>query len=202
MLPMLPDRAADRCRGTADCEGCCCRVELSPGKAHARWSSVLVELSPGGTHHHRHRHARDECCGCPPCTSPQLSKGASRPSCCAGWLSLTPCTSPQLSTAVFVPFLVLLVVSAPLHFASVKQGGSEPRREGLASWYHPPKNGASFVNGDIGKVTLGGPHCLGSACANSFCPFPPLLACRWHSGGLSVRGLSTPSLGGFKTWHP
>ena len=44
MLPMLPDRAADRCRGTADCEGCCCRVELSPGKAHARWSSVLVEL--------------------------------------------------------------------------------------------------------------------------------------------------------------
>ena len=55
------------------------------------------------------------------------------------------------------------------------------------------KNGASSVNGDIGKVTLGGPHCLGSACANSFCPFPPLLACRWHSVGLSVRGLSTPS---------
>ena len=52
------------------------------------------------------------------------------PSWCVGGLSLTPCTSPQLSTAVFVPLLMLLVVSAPLHFSSVKQGGSEPRREG------------------------------------------------------------------------
>ena len=52
------------------------------------------------------------------------------PSCCVGGLSLTPCTSRQLSTAVFVPFLMLSVVSAPLHFSSVKQGGSEPRREG------------------------------------------------------------------------
>ena len=52
------------------------------------------------------------------------------PSRCVGGLSLTPCTSPQLNTAVFVPLLMLLVVSAPLHFSSVKQGGSEPRREG------------------------------------------------------------------------